>query len=453
MPADMNDYFKKRKPSSGGGGNSGNGNGGGNIENPFKGMGEGGSKIATTLIAIVAIGFLFITLKPFTIINSGEVGIKVTTGKYEKEPLEAGLHFYIPVFQKVIPVNTRIRLITYSDERNRELGQNSSSIEGGGLQRNAAISVLDKRGLTVNIYLAVQYSIKASSAPATIEKWGGAWEEKIINSKVREVVRDVVGQYTAEQLPEMRNEIATAIQTKVRERVDALPNKPVILSSVELRNIVLPPKIKDKIEQVQAAKQDVTIAEQEKEKAKQYAQKAAEIAKGEAEKNRIEAQGEADKIRIEAEEQAKANTLISSSLTPQLLQLEQIKIQSSTQQSISASEYESRAIIEQARQQHESSQAREDAGLYRQYFYGIIAILFTLMLLVYLIHKRNQTLKAKLHEDELKHKIHMQESQQYHDRINKTLEILADDTTNENLKTELIGLLKDQNGHQAKLLT
>jgi len=135
------------------------------------------------------------------------------------------------------------------------------------------------------------------------------------------------------------------------------------------------------------------------------------------------------------------------------IELEQIKIQSSTQQSISASEYESRAIIEQARQQHESSQAREDAGLYRQYFYGIIAILFTLMLLVYLIHKRNQTLKAKLHEDELKHKIHMQESQQYHDRINKTLEILADDTTNENLKTELIGLLKDQNGHQAKLLT
>jgi len=96
---------------------------------------------------------------------------------------------------------------------------------------------------------------------------------------------------------------------------------------VELRNIVLPPKIKAKIEEVQAAKQDVTIAEQEKEKAKQHAQKAAEIARGEAERNRIEAQGEADKIRIEAEEQAKANALISSSLTRELLELEQIKTQ------------------------------------------------------------------------------------------------------------------------------
>ena len=323
MPADMNDYFKKRKTSS----SNNNNEGANNIENPFKGMGGGGGKGATVLIVIAVIAFLVFTFKPFVIINSGEVGIKVTTGKYQSEPLSAGLHFFVPVFQKVIPVNTRIRLITYSNERVRELGQSNNSIEGGGLQRNSAISVLDRRGLTVNIDLAVQYRIKASSAPSTIEKWGGAWEEKIINSKVREVVRDVVGQYTAEQLPEMRNEIASAIQTKVRDKVDALPNKPVILTSVELRNIVLPPKIKEKIEQVQAAKQDVTIAEQEKEKAKQYAQRAVEVARGEAERNRIEAQGQADKIRIEAEEQAKANKLISSSLTAELLQLKQISIQ------------------------------------------------------------------------------------------------------------------------------
>jgi regulator of protease activity HflC (stomatin/prohibitin superfamily) len=250
----------------------------------------------------------------------------VTTGKFEQTPLKAGLHFYIPVLQKIIPVNTRIRLITYSNDMNREIGEGYRNFEGG-LRRNRAIPVLDKRGLTVNIDLAVQYSLKPESAPATIEKWGTSWEEKIINSKVREVVRDVVGQYTAEQLPEKRNEIASAIQTKVRERVESLPNQPVILSSVELRNIVLPPKIKEKIEQVQAAKQDVTIAEQMKEKAKQEAQRKAEIARGVAEQNRIEAQGEADKIRIEAQEQAKANKLLSDSLTPALLQLEQIKTQ------------------------------------------------------------------------------------------------------------------------------
>jgi regulator of protease activity HflC (stomatin/prohibitin superfamily) len=321
MPADMNDYFKKKKPSSNNNNNSGGGSN--NFENPLNNMPKG---LPTWAIVVGIIALALFILKPFTIINSGEVGIKVTTGKFQSEPLNPGLHFFIPVLQKVIPVNTRIRLITYSNDMSTELGDKFRNFEGG-LRRNRAIPVLDKRGLTVNIDLAVQYSLKAESAPATIAKWGSSWEEKIINSKVREVVRDVVGQYTAEQLPEMRNTIATAIQTKVTEKVDALEHQPVVLSSVELRNIVLPPKIKEKIEEVQAAKQDVTIAEQEKEKAKQHAQKAAEIARGQAEKNRIEAQGEADKIRIEAEEQAKANTLISNSLTAELLQLEQIKTQ------------------------------------------------------------------------------------------------------------------------------
>jgi len=321
MPADMNDYFKKKKTSNNMNNNNNSG-GGNNFNNPLNNMGKG----APWIFILVAIAFALFALKPFTIINSGEVGIKINTGKFEEKPLPAGLHFFIPVLQKIIPVNTRIRLITYSNVSTGALGDNYRGFEGG-LRRNPAITVLDKRGLTVNIDIAVQYRLKAESAPATIEKWGSSWEEKIINSKVREVVRDVVGQYTAEQLPEMRNQIAAAIEVKVKESVDTLEHQPVILESVELRTINLPTKIKDQIERVQIAKQDVTIAEQEKEKAKQQAQSAAEVAKGVAQKNRIEAQGEADKIRIEAESQAKANKLISNSLTPSLLQLEQIKTQ------------------------------------------------------------------------------------------------------------------------------
>ena len=328
----MNDYFKKKQPNNSGGGaktpNKPNNNGG-------SGNNMGGGKSAPSwifvILAIIA-GVIF--FKPYEIINSGEVGIKVHTGKFDEKPLNAGLHFYIPMIETIIKVNTRMRQIIYSNQNNTMAGDNYKSVRTlgsdeleGGLKRNRAIPVLDKRGLTVNIDLAVQYRLRAESAPKTIEEWGSSWEEKIINSKVREVVRDVVGQYTAEKLPVMRNEIATAIQTKVTQKVESIEGKPVILASVELRNIVLPPKIKEKIEQVQAAKQDVTIAEQQKEKAKQEAQRKAEIARGEAEKKRIEAKGQADKIRIVAQEQAKANKLISNSLTTELLQLEQIKTQ------------------------------------------------------------------------------------------------------------------------------
>jgi len=329
MPADMNDYFKKKQPGSGGNNQapnrpqSQNNNNGGN---------NGGKATPTWLFIALALVAAVIFFKPFTIINSGEVGIKVNTGKFDEKPLNAGLHFYVPMIQKIITVNTKIKQIIYSNENNVVGGGGNykrlNDIQDDGLIRNNAIPVLDKRGLTVHIDLAVQYQLRPESAPKTIERWGlHTWEEKIINSKVREVVRDVIGKYAAEKLPEMRNEIATAIQTKVTEKVQALDGKPVVLSAVELRNIVLPAKIREKIEQLQAEKQNVNIAEQQKERAKQEAQKNAEIARGEAERNRIVAQGQADKIRIEAQEQAKANSLISASLTSELLQLEQIKTQ------------------------------------------------------------------------------------------------------------------------------
>ena len=329
MPADLNDYFKKRKtpgsePEQDNSGNGNNGGGGPDFQSPFSGGGNTRLVIIFGIVLILILGFF--TFKPFTIINSGEVGIKVTTGKFQEKPLQPGLHFFIPVFEKIIPVNTRVRMITYSNQTRPNVSEGYSRYEGG-LKRNPAIRVMDSRGLDVDIDLAVQYHLRPETAPQTIATWGTAWEDKIINTKVREIVRDVIGKYAAENLPQKRTEIAKEIQERVRKAVESIPGKPVVLDSVELRNIELPPKIKQKIEELQAEKQNVMIAEQQKDRAKREAERKAEIARGEAQKKRIEAQGFADKIRIEATAQAKANKLISESLTPALLQLEQIKTQ------------------------------------------------------------------------------------------------------------------------------
>jgi len=320
----MNDYFKKKKPSSDRNTTNNSGNGDNqSFNNPLNNM---GGKGASSIFILIAIVFGLFILKPFTIINSGEVGIKINTGKFEDAPLQPGLHFFIPVLQKIVPVNTRVRMITYSNENKQVLSDGYSRYEGG-LRRNPAIRVMDSRGLDVDIDLAVQYHLRPESAPTTIANWGTAWEDKIINTKVREIVRDVIGKYAAENLPQKRPEIAKEIQDKVRMKVEAIDGKPVVLDSVELRNIVLPAKIKAKIEELQAEKQNVMIAEQQKDRAKREAERKAEIARGEAEKKRIEAQGHADKIRIEADAQAKANKIIADSLTTDLLQLEQIKTQ------------------------------------------------------------------------------------------------------------------------------
>jgi regulator of protease activity HflC (stomatin/prohibitin superfamily) len=321
MPADMNDYFKKRSGGNSGGGNGGDG--GGNTpkmpEMPQFNLGTGPGSIALYLVIAIAV-IVFLT-KPFVIIDEGEVGIKVTTGKYDPISMDPGFHVMIPFIQKVITVDTKVRKIEYTSTVERHE-------RGSGIQSKEAIEVLDIRGLPVSIELTVQYQLNKSTASQTISKWGLSWEEKIINPVAREVVRNIVGGYEAEKLPNKRNEIGIAIRDTLAKSIDAQENTPVLLSSVQLRSIGLPQKVKDQIERVQVAKQEVEKAQQEVERAKQVAFKAQETARGLAEAKKIEAEGIAEAKKIEADGIAKANNLVSRSLTTKLLQLEQMKVQS-----------------------------------------------------------------------------------------------------------------------------
>jgi len=334
MPADMNDYFnnKRKAPNQSSnnagnndqkrtGGNGGGGGGGGGPRMPqapefFKDFG----KKSAFLYVIIFIALLGFISKPYVIIDEGERGIKVTTGKYESIPLEPGLHFLIPGIQRAIIVDTKVRIINYKSALDRVA-------RDSGIQTNAPITVLDARGLPVTIELTVQYQLNSLHASQTISTWGTSWEDKIINPVVRDIVRNVIGTFDAESLPVRRNEIAQLIDTKIRENVDKLDNSPVVLKSVQLREIILPAEVKKQIERVQVAKQEVERVQQEVQKTKQEAIKRAEKERGEAEAIKIAAEGAARAITINAEAQAAANIIVAKSLTKQLLQLEQIKVQ------------------------------------------------------------------------------------------------------------------------------
>ncbi len=319
MAADMNDYFNKKKSQNNFGGGGGSG---GTPNMPNMNFNFGGAK-AGALYVIIGLVILLFIAKPFVIIEEGERGILSTNGKYSDQALLPGLHFIIPLIQKVYKVDTRVRIINYNSRL-----ESGNAIEREGITYKPPITVLDKTGLPVNIELTVQYRLNAEYAAQTISNWGFSWEEKIINPVVRDVVRNVIGKYDAEKLPQLRNTIAAEIEEGIEENIKKLKNQPVILQSVQLRDIGLPPKVKEQIERVQLAKQEVQKAEQEVARARQEALRKAAEAKGIADKARIEAQGKADAMTIEAKARAKANIEIAKSLTKPLLQLEQIKVQS-----------------------------------------------------------------------------------------------------------------------------
>ncbi len=321
MASDMNDYFNKKKSESGGFGKKSSSNSGGKgPELPKIDFNFGGGK-AGLLYFIVAVVIMLVLAKPFTVIQEGERGILSTNGKYQDQALLPGLHFIIPVIQKVYIVDTKVRIINYASRI-------ETSSRASGIITKPAVTVLDKRSLPVGIELTVQYRLNSQFAAQTISNWGFSWEDKIINPVVRDVVRNVIGKYDAEALTQMRNNLGTEIEAGIRDSVASLKNAPAILQSVQLRDIILPKKVKEQIERVQIAKQEVQKAEQDVARVKQEALKRAAEAEGVAQKARIEAQGKADAVTIEAKANAKANEIIARSLTPKLLQLEQMKVQS-----------------------------------------------------------------------------------------------------------------------------
>ncbi len=318
MPADLNDYFNKK---NGGGKKPENGL---NFKMPnFLGFGKA-SALLYIAIAIIA---LLVIAKPFVTIQSGEVGIKSNLGKYDPTPLGAGLHFFVPFIQDVFVVDTRTRIINYTSSEDMSAGIATKSGTAGGIISKNSLSVLDSRNLPVSIDITVQYRLNEATAPNTIAEWGFLWEDKIIDPRVKDVVRSVIGNYAAEELPTKRDEIAKAIDDGIRKNIEALANSPVDLLAVQLREIILPAKVKEQIERVQIAKQEAERTKYEVERANQEALKKAALAKGNADAVKIEAQGRADAAKIEADAQAYANKEVAKSLDANLLSLKQIETQ------------------------------------------------------------------------------------------------------------------------------
>ncbi len=167
---------------------------------------------------------------------------------------------------------------------------------------------------------------------------------------------------------------------------------------------------------------------------------------------------------MEAAHQEKLASIASEKETLlKKLEVEKNRVENLTKEKIITSENQRKIRIEEERQKaailiekekQQSAIVLEKARveLYQQYLIAAVILFLVLLLFLYLIHHRKQTLKLKLQEDELRHKEYMLSSKQHHERINKTLEILASESTDKTLKKELVKLLKDQGNGEPKLL-
>ncbi len=225
---------------------------------------------------IIGVVILIIALaKSAVTIDSGEAGVLFETfgdGVVTDEPpLGEGFHLVLP-WNKVYVYEVRRQEIFEK------------------------MKVLSSNGLDIQLDASIWYQPDQSNLGKLHQEIGENYLNRIILPTMRSAARSVVGRYTPEQLYSSKRD---AIQQEIFEETKKIvDDQYIIIDEILVRDVTLPPTIKDAIER--KLKQEQESLEYEFRLV---------TAEKEAERQIIEAQGKAD-----------ANKILSASLTDKILQ-------------------------------------------------------------------------------------------------------------------------------------
>ncbi len=158
------------------------------------------------------------------------------------------------------------------------------------------MQVLSSNGLEIKLDASAWFEPKREFLGKLHQEKGEAYVQRVLLPTIRSAARSVVGRYTPEQLYSSKRD---AIQQEIYEETKKIVDGQYIqLNEVLVRDVTLPPTIKEAIERKLKQEQESL----------------------EYEFRLVTAQKEAEKVRIEAQGKADANQILSASLTDKILQ-------------------------------------------------------------------------------------------------------------------------------------
>ncbi|MBZ0280025.1 MAG: prohibitin family protein [Anaerolineae bacterium] len=255
-------------------------------------------------VAGLVIGLLFsVVSQGLIIVEPTQVAVIINTlsGGVE-EPRRGGTHIIVPVVQRVA--------VTYPITQ-----QEYSAISGEGARANSdeAIVARTSDGQTVLIDVTVIFQVDAAFAKDIYLDWNENYSGGFIQPTTRSIVREVISKYTAEQIyGEARETMGDDIKETLNTR---FAEENFILTDLLVRDISFSEGFTEAIEQK-------VVAEQNLQRARTDAQRAATEAEGRANAAIAAANGEAQSIEIRAQAEAEALRLVSEQIAanPSLIQ-------------------------------------------------------------------------------------------------------------------------------------
>ncbi|WLT31825.1 prohibitin family protein [Geothrix sp. PMB-07] len=237
----------------------------------------------------LGLGVLVLLASMAVVVPPGQAGIQVLFGKVNSEPLPSGLHFINP-FSQVVEMEVRTRNYTMSNVADE-----------GQRKGDDSIAVISSDGLTVKLDATIFYSLQQARLPEIYRTIGPDVEERIVRSEIRASLRDAAAALSATELYTSKRQSFVDQVTKTLKA--AFEARGINLEQMLLRNVILPDQITKAINDKISADQD--------------AQKMAFVLQKEKQ--------EAERKRIEAEGQARAQQIVSQSLTPQIIEYQRIQ--------------------------------------------------------------------------------------------------------------------------------
>jgi regulator of protease activity HflC (stomatin/prohibitin superfamily) len=224
-------------------------------------------------IIIGAIIIVLVLIRALVVVGAGETGVYHLFGRVGDQELKSGLHLINPLAQ-----------VTKMSIRTEEYTMSITPTEGKKMG-NDSITALTKEGLNVDLDITVLYHLVEDRASDVYKNLGLNYEEKVIRPAIRASIREVVAQYEAKDIySEKREEATLGLENYLKQTIE---DRGIEVEQVLLRNVNLPEKLANSI-------QEKLQAEQEAQRMKFVLEKESQ----EAERKRIEAAGQRDAQKI-----------------------------------------------------------------------------------------------------------------------------------------------------------
>lgn len=256
------------------------------------------------LLAVFIVGSAFARIVP-----ANTVGIPTTFGKVGT-PLTSGFHLTAP-WTEITEFSTRIQ----------ELSMLRAADEGDKA-KDDSITVISKGGGSMSVDVTVRFAIVPDEASALFRQAGSLdlIKDRFVRPDTREVVRNVFGEYTAEEgYSTSRAEIASRVSEELRTRLAA---RGILVDSVNIRDVAPEQQVLNAINAVLKARNEASQALETQRKQVTEAETRKQVAELDKQAAITKAEADAQSVSIAATAQAQANQEIAASLTPELVELE-----------------------------------------------------------------------------------------------------------------------------------